>query len=38
MADMTTKILTVDLNADAAINGIINLNDAIGKNTQQIMT
>ena len=36
MADMTTKILTVDLNADAAINGIINLNDAIGKNTQQI--
>lgn len=36
MADMTTKILTVDLDADRAISGIINLNDAISKNTQQI--
>ena len=33
MADMTTKILTVELNADSAINGIINLNNAIEQNT-----
>lgn len=36
MAEMTTKILTVELQADKAINGIVSLNDAIGKNTQQI--
>lgn len=36
MADMTTKILTVELRADAAVNGIINLNNAIDKNTQQM--
>lgn len=36
MADMTTKILTVELQADKAINGIVSLNDAISKNTQQI--
>lgn len=36
MADMTTKILTVELKADAAVNGIINLNNAIDKNTQQM--
>ena len=36
MADMTTKILTIDLNADKAINGIINLNNAIEKNTSDM--
>ena len=36
MADMTTKILTVELKADAAVNGIINLNNAIAKNTDQM--
>jgi len=36
MADMTTKILTVEIDADKAINGIVNLNNAIDKNTQQI--
>ena len=36
MADMTTKILTVELKADNAINGIVNLNNAISKNTDQI--
>lgn len=36
MADMTTKILTVDLQADKAINGIINLNSAIRQNTNDI--
>lgn len=36
MADMTTKILAVELKADDAVNGIIKLNDAISKNNQQI--
>lgn len=36
MADMTTKILTVEIEVDNAINGIVNLNNAIDKNTQQI--
>lgn len=36
MADMTTKIITIELEADKAVNGIINLNDAISKNNQQI--
>lgn len=36
MADMTTKILTVELRAQDAVNGIINLNNAIDKNTQQM--
>ena len=36
MADMTTKILTVELKAQDAVNGIINLNNAIDKNTQQM--
>lgn len=33
---MTTKILTVELKADAAVNGIINLNNAIEQNTKDI--
>lgn len=33
---MTTKILTVELRAQDAVNGIINLNNAIDKNTQQM--
>lgn len=36
MADMTTKILTVDLQADKAINGIIRLNNALDANNRQI--
>ncbi len=36
MADMTTKILTVDLQADKAINGIISLNNAIQHNSEQL--
>ena len=36
MADMTTKILTVELKAQDAVNGIINLNNAIAKNTDQM--
>ena len=33
---MTTKILTVELKAQDAVNGIINLNNAIAKNNEQI--
>lgn len=36
MADMTTKILTVELKAEQAVKGIINLNNAIQKNTVDI--
>ena len=32
MADTTTKILSIRLDADKAINGILDLNNAIAKN------
>lgn len=36
MADMTTKILTIELDDSKAINGILKLNDALAANNRQI--